>query len=93
MGNIVSDNDETKDLEIAEEHSKSLNYEVAERIQGAGEDGMLLRFDFSYVHIEKNWKLTYPGWWLWFSAISYFYAPISLCEFSVSMLSKVLLHV
>jgi hypothetical protein len=49
-------------------------------IQGTGEDGMSLRFDCSYVHIEKNWKLTYPGWWLWFSTISCFYAsnvPIS----------------
>jgi hypothetical protein len=30
-------------------------------IQGTGEDGMSLRFDCSYVHIEKNWKLTYPA--------------------------------
>jgi hypothetical protein len=78
MENIVSDaNENFSDIETAEEHSKSLNHEVAERIQGAGEDCMLLRFDCSYVHIEKNWKLTYPSWWLWFSTISCFYASMS----------------
>ena len=77
MENIVSDaNENFSDIEIAENHSKSLNHEVAERIQGAGEDGISLRFDCSYVHIEKNWKLTYSGWWLWFSSISCFYASL-----------------
>jgi hypothetical protein len=66
MENIVSDaNENFLDIEIAEEHSKSLNHDFAERIQGAGEDGMSLRFDCSDF----------------------------LCEFSVSMLSKVLLHI
>jgi hypothetical protein len=48
MENIVSDaNGKFSDTETAEEHSKSLNHEVPERIQGAGEDGMSLRFDCS----------------------------------------------
>ena len=48
MENIVSDaNENFSDIETAEEHSKSLNHEVAERIQGADEDGMSLQFDCS----------------------------------------------
>jgi len=96
MENIVSDaNENFSDIETTEEHFKSLYHEVPERIQGAGEDGMSLRFDCSYVHIEKNWRLTYPGWWLWFSTIPVSMLPCSdfLFEFSVSMLSKVLLHI
>ena len=77
MENIVSDaNENFSDIETAKGHSKSQNHEVAEGSQGAGEDGISLRFDCSYVHIEKNWKLTYPGWWLWFSSISCFYASM-----------------
>jgi hypothetical protein len=77
MENIVSDaNENFSDIETAEEHSKSQNHEVAEGSQGASEDSISLRFDCSYVHIEKNWKLTYPGWWLWFSSIYCFYASM-----------------
>jgi hypothetical protein len=48
MENIVSDaNENFSDIETTEEHFKSLYHEVPERIQGAGEDGMSLRFDFS----------------------------------------------
>jgi hypothetical protein len=58
MENIVSDaNENFSDIETAEEHSKSQNHEVAEGGQGAGEDGISLRFDCLYVHIEKNWEV------------------------------------
>jgi hypothetical protein len=79
MENIVSDaNENFSDIETAEEHSKSLNHEVAERIQGAGEDGISLRFDCSYVHIERNWKLTYPGWWLCYQKFCCIYSKYTV---------------
>jgi hypothetical protein len=76
MENIVSDaNENFSDIETAEEHSESLSHEVAKRIQGAGEDGISFRLVVR-MYILKRIGLTYPGWWLWFSSISCFYASM-----------------
>ena len=59
-------------------------------IQGTGEDGMSLRFDCSYVHIEKNWKLTYPagGCGLVPSPDSMLPCSDFLCEFIVYVIKS-----
>ena len=77
MENIVSDaNENFSDIETAEEHSKSQNHEDAEGSQGAVKTAFRFGLIVCMYILKRIGKLTYPGWWLWFSNISCFYASM-----------------